>query len=307
MDINVLLKSLSVILTYMIIGVVLSKAGMITGKNRSGFTDFCLKVTLPCMVFKSFLGDMTADMIKEGAAVLFISSGVCVFAWLIGGFIYKFADPGKRSIMKFTLLVGNIGFIGLPLVSSAFGEMGTFYGSFYLISNVVFNWSVGIAFLSPDQKGAALIKKVVTNPGIIGVVLGVGRMLLGIQVPYTVETVVVSLGSITGPLGIILIGTILAECDIKSVFEKDVLYLAATKLILLPAALWAFMKLFGVMLDVGHEAYMVLMMLTAMPAGATTAILAESYKQDHIFASKTVFATTVLCLATIPVMTMLIG
>ncbi|MBQ2692027.1 MAG: AEC family transporter, partial [Clostridia bacterium] len=213
MDINVLLKSLSVILTYMIIGVVLSKTGMITGKNRSGFTDFCLKVTLPCMVFKSFLGDMTADMIKEGAAVLFISSGVCVFAWLIGGFIYKFAEPGKRSIMKFTLLVGNIGFIGLPLVSSAFGEMGTFYGSFYLISNVVFNWSVGIAFLSPDQKGAALIKKVVTNPGIIGVVLGVGRMLLGIQVPYTVETVVVSLGSITGPLGIILIGTILAECD----------------------------------------------------------------------------------------------
>ena len=55
-------------------------------------------------------------------------------------------------------------------------------------------------------------------------------------------------------------------------------------------------------MNVGHEAYMVLMMLTAMPAGATTAILAESYKQDHIFASKAVFATTVLCLITVPIM-----
>lgn len=304
-SISALLRSLSVILTYIVIGVVLSKRGIITDKNRQSFIDFVIKITLPCMVFKSFLGDMTAQMIKEGALVLAISSGVCIFAWVAGLFIYKFAEPKKRSIMKFSLLVGNIGFIGMPLIAETFGDIGTFYGSFYLISNVVFNWSVGIAFLAPDVKGKDLVKKVAFNPGIIGVVLGVGRMLLGIKLPYTAVTVVTALGNMTAPLGIILIGAILAGCEFKTVFQKDVIYASLTKLIMLPACLWVFLKIFGGVLNVGPEAYNVLMILTGMPAGATTAILAESYGQDYQFASKMVFVTTVFCLVTVPVMAMI--
>lgn len=302
----VLLRAQSVIITYIIIGVVLSRTGLITEKNRGSFTDFTLKVTLPCMVFRSFLGDMTPQMIKEGAGVLFISSAVCVFAWIIGCFLFRFAEPKKQSIMKFSLLVGNVGFVGLPLVASAFGETGTFYGSFYLISNVAFNWSLGIAFLSPGVKGKTLAKKVLLNPGIIAVILGVGRMLTGVQLPYTVTAVVNSLGGITAPLGIIIIGSILAGCDIKTVFQKDVLYTAAMKLIFLPLCLWVFMAFFGERFGIGQEAYTVLMVLTAMPAGATTAILAQGYGQDHVFASKTVFVTTVLSLVTVPLLAVFI-
>lgn len=301
---SALIEALAVVILYIAIGILLNKSGMITSKNRSGFTDFCLKVTLPCMVFKSFLGDMTAEMLKDGASVLLLSAGVHVFAWAVGGLLYKGFPDNKKSIMKFALLVGNVGFVGLPLVSTAFGEMGSFYGSFYLISNVVFNWSVGIAFLSSGQKGSALIKKVCLNPGIIGTVLGVGRMLLGIALPAPVTTVITSLGGVTAPLGIILIGTILAECDVKSVFEKDVLYYAVTKLVMLPAVLWVCLKLSGIALN--EAAYMVLMILTAMPAGTTTAILAEGYGQDHIFASKAVFVTTVLSLVTVPLMAAII-
>ncbi|MBQ5761131.1 MAG: AEC family transporter, partial [Clostridia bacterium] len=60
----------------------------------------------------------------------------------------------------------------------------------------------------------------------------------------------------------------------------------------------------GIVLD--EAAYMVLMILTAMPAGTTTAILAEGYGQDHIFASKAVFVTTVLSLVTVPLMAAII-
>ena len=116
MDINVLLKSLSVILTYMIIGVVLSKTGMITGKNRSGFTDFCLKVTLPCMVFKSFLGDMTADMIKEGAVVIDVGMNRLDNGKLCGDVEYESAEkkasyitpvPGGVGPMTIAMLMKN--------------------------------------------------------------------------------------------------------------------------------------------------------------------------------------------------------
>ena len=73
---------------------------------------------------------------------------------------------------------------------------------------------------------------------------------------------------------------------------------------MLPAVLWVALKLSGIVLD--EAAYMVLMILTAMPAGTTTAILAEGYGQDHIFASKAVFVTTVLSLVTVPLMAAII-
>ena len=57
-----LLKAQSVIIVYILIGVLLSKKGMITYKSRGAFTDFVIKVTLPCMVFSSFMGEMTGDM-----------------------------------------------------------------------------------------------------------------------------------------------------------------------------------------------------------------------------------------------------
>jgi len=301
---SALLNSLAVIITYMLIGYLLCRIGMITDRNRQSFIDFVIKVTLPCMVFKSFLGDMTAQMLRDGAAVLVISSGVCLFAWIVGPFVFPKGPDTKRSIMKFALLVGNIGFVGLPLVTDTFGEAGSFYGSFYLISNVVFNWSVGIAFLSPGLKGKDLIKKVLLNPGIIGVVLGVGRMLLRIPLPQTAVTVVTALGSMTGPMGIILIGAILAGCDPRSVFEKDVLYTTFMKLVALPLCLFAFKVLTRGVLPLNDAAWGVLMVLTAMPAGATTAILAENYGQDHLFASKVTFATTVFSLVTVPLAAM---
>ena len=296
-----LLKAQSVIIVYILIGMLLSKKGMITYKSRGAFTDFVIKVTLPCMVFSSFMGEMTGDMLKEGASVLFISSGVCIFAWIAGIFIFRKAESRKRSIMKFALLVGNIGFVGMPLVAQVYGEQGSFYGSFYLISNVAFNWSVGIAFLSPGEKGAALVKKVLLNPGIIGVTLGMARMLFNISLPYTAETVIRALGGITSPMGIILVGTILGECRLGDIFDKSVLYTCFCKFIALPLCLMAFLWASGLGVSLAPAAVGVLMVMTAMPAGATTAILAESYGQDEVFASKTVFATTLLSLATAPI------
>ena len=84
---SALIQALAVVILYISIGILLNKLGMISAKNRSGFTDFCLKVTLPCMVFKSFLGDMTGEMLKAGASVLLLSAGVHIFAWLVGGLL----------------------------------------------------------------------------------------------------------------------------------------------------------------------------------------------------------------------------
>ncbi len=304
---KVLFSAQSAIVLYILIGVFLRKRGIITTETRQSFINFVIKVALPCMIMNSFLKEMTAQQLRDGALVLALSSAVCIFAWGAGILLYRGFPAERRSVMKFSLLVGNVGFAGLPLVASIYGQEALFYGSFYLISNVVFNWSVGIAFLTAaDFKGQ--VKNVLTNPGIIAVCLGIIRTLLGIKLPQAVVTVIGGLGGITAPLGIILMGTILAECDIKSVFSRDVIYATTMKLLALPAVT-ALALTFGQragLWNLSPLAYGVLVVITGMPAGVTTPILAEKYGQDHIFASQVVFLTTVMSLATLPLIVMLL-
>ena len=68
----------------------------------------------------------------------------------------------------------------------------------------------------------------------------------------------------------ILIGAMLVGVEWKKLVEPVILYLAAVRLVLLPLAALFFLKL----LHVDHLVTGVSLVLTGMPAGTTTALLA---------------------------------
>lgn len=69
------------------------------------------------------------------------------------------------------------------------------------------------------------------------------------------------------------------------------------RLVLIPLSALIICKIFGL-------AYMetgVVLLLSGMPAGTTTAILASKYDGDYIFASKTIVFSTVISIITISI------
>jgi hypothetical protein len=94
-----------------------------------------------------------------------------------------------------------------------------------------------------------------------------------------------------------VIGMILADADWKALFDKEVLCYSLLRLVLMPLVLYV------VCLALGLPALVtgVCVILTAMPAGATTSILASKYGCDEIFATKLVVASTILSMISIPV------
>jgi predicted permease len=99
----------------------------------------------------------------------------------------------------------------------------------------------------------------------------------------------------------LIIGGFLAEIDLKSVITKDALSYSALRLLLIPLAVFGLTSL----LHVDKVLAGSVILLTAMPAGSTTAILAAKYGGDAAFASKIIFVSTVLSLITIPVFSLL--
>jgi len=95
----------------------------------------------------------------------------------------------------------------------------------------------------------------------------------------------------------IVIGSILSDVRLSEVFEKAGIYYSALRLLVLPAAIYAVLRL----LKLDPLVTGVIVILAAMPAGSTTAMLAQKYDQDPIFASKLVFTSTLLSLVTLPI------
>jgi predicted permease len=103
-------------------------------------------------------------------------------------------------------------------------------------------------------------------------------------------------------MAMVIVGAILTEVDWRTVLDGGLFYLAFVRLIFLPVFLLFIMQLFGV----PQELRGVCVIMTAMPVGTTTAILAAKYGADDQYGSKAIFITTVLSLITVPVLTMFI-
>ena len=289
----------TVLFIYLAVGFFCRKRGIFTDEARDKLTDFVVLVTLPCMIFESFNMAFSLEALKQGATAVVIAAGMACVALLLGKVLYNRFPYEEKSILQYGTLVSNSGFAGLPVVSGAYGDEGLFLGSLFIIPTRILMWSAGISlFTQADSKNA--FKKVMTNPGIIAVEIGLVRMFLQLPLPHFVDTAVDNLGACTSPLAMALVGAILADVPLKTVIDLRGFYLVAVRQLLLPGLCLAILTLLGVdPLTVG-----VSVALTGMPIGSTTAILAQKYGANAQFASKCVFLSTLTSLVTVPILTL---
>ena len=289
----------TVLFIYMAVGFGCRKAGIFNDVARDKLTDFVVFVTLPCMIFESFNMAFSLESLKQGALALLIAVGMSCVALLLGKVLYNRFPYEEKSILQYGTLVSNSGFAGLPVVSGAYGDEGLFLGSLFIIPTRILMWSAVISlFTRADAKKA--VKKVLLNPGIIAVEVGLVRMLFQIPLPHFVDTAVDNLGGCTSPMAMALVGAILVDVPLKTVFDLKSFYLVAVRQFLLPGICLAALRLLHVdPLTIG-----VSVVITGMPIGSTTAILAQKYVADAKFASKCVFISTLTSLVTVPILTL---
>ncbi|MBQ8648313.1 MAG: AEC family transporter [Oscillospiraceae bacterium] len=288
----------SVLFVYMLVGWGCRKSGLLKAEARPAFTEFVVNIALPCMIFNSFQTGLTAEDMKQGALALLIATVVATAALLIGRIAYNWVQPRERCILQYGTLVSNAGFAGLPVIESAYGAEGLFLGSLAIIPTRILMWSAGISLFT-EAPLKQRVKNVLLNPGIIAVELGLIKMFTGLTLPGFLNKSVTALGGCTTPLAMAIVGMILADVDVRSVLEPKAFLLTAVRQIALPFALLAVLKALAVdPLTLG-----VSVVLTGMPIGSTTAILAAKYGADAEFGSKCVFISTLASLITVPILT----
>jgi predicted permease len=281
---------------YLAVGYVLRRKKAISDETRLTLSNLVLYIMLPCLVFESFNMDISIGQLLAASVFLLVSLCVCVFSYVLGKLIYFKFPAQKRTIMQYGTLIPNSVFAGLPIIRSAYGALGLFYASVFIIPLRIFMWSAGISmFCDADFK--TKFKSVILNPGIIAVVLGLLRLLLHIPLPSFIDTALINIGDCTTALSMMIVGMVLSDIDPRRVFEFGCFFSSFIRLVFLPVLLLLSLKLIGFNPVMTGTA----VILAGMPFGSTTAILAQRYGADSEFASKCIFISTVLSLFTIPV------
>ena len=295
-----MLTTQALMFIYILIGVIISKTKILKPEGRSSYIGLLIYVTLPCMILNAFMQDVSmAELISAGQAML-LSAGCCLMSWLLGKLLWRKETTERRAVLEFATMFSNAGNAGLPIVSLVFGTTGVFYASFYLIPIRVLMWTVGVSLFITGEKKSRL-KTLLLNPSLLAVFIGLPLMLMRVKLPTVLSTAISNVGSMTGPLSMIIIGASLADMKPRDMLEKDVFLVSGVRLILVPMLAMVVMRLLGVQ----PLLWQVAVTLLAMPAAANTAILAEMYGRDHTFAAKCVFISTILSFITVPCLTLL--
>ncbi len=278
------------------VGVILRKVDVLPKQGTAILTDLVIYLVLPCNIINSFFIEFNLEVLKNFIIILLISCLIQFGCLILSNTLYNRQTPGIKKVLQYGTVCSNAGFMGNPIAEGVFGSSGLILASIYLIPQRIVMWSAGVSYFteSPDRK--TVIKKVVTHPCIVAVYIGLLIMIFQIPLPVFMENTIKNISGCTTTLSMILIGTILAEVNIKTIMNKTTVYYAFIRLILIPLMVFAALRIF----QISSLLTGVSVLLAGMPAGSTTAILAAKYEGDSIFATKCVVFTTLLSLITIP-------
>ena len=259
---------------------------------------------VPCVIIKSFQIELTEEV--RNGFLMAVAAAVLVHFCLLGlSFLFRRALH-LTGVERASALYSNAGNLIIPLVTAMLGEEWIIYASAFICVQQFFLWTHGQATLSGER--GVNWKKLFLNVNLISIVLGLLLMLLHIWLPDILMSAVNSMAGAIGPVSMIMLGMLLAEADLKAILTNRRVYLISLlRLIVTPLLLLFVLKLAGFTGWVadGKTILYITFMAMITPAATTITQLAQLHRNQPEYASAINVMTTLLCMATMPLMTVI--
>lgn len=300
---NVLTAFTQVVILFLIamVGLVCHKTGIYTEKASRLTTNLLFYIVAPAIIIRSFLGmeyskDALSGLLKALLGGIFFH----IVGMLFAKFLFNKGDKDTACIFKYACCYGNVGYMALPLAQAVLGDEGVFYCSVILVPFNILSFTHGVNVMNKKNENEKFnLKKLLINPGVIGVAVGLPLFLLQVKLPEIIYAPVSYIADLNTPLAMVMFGTYLAAADWKTIFsDKRIFVSAIVKIILIPLITIGALKLFGF----GGTLLVACVLSASAPTANNTVMFAAKYDRDTVTASKVTAFVSILSILTMPVM-----
>ena len=288
----ILIKQILVMLAMMSIGVVLYKIKAVDEAGVAQLSNIALYVATPCVVLRALAIPFDAEKISTGMVVMLFFLIIFFVSIVVG----RFGCGKVDRIGTFAVVFSNSGFVGIPLIEGILGSEYVFYVTMTMVAGTLTFWTYGVYLMSGD-KNEVSIKKILTNPNLIAVVVGLALFFAPVELPYVAAQVINGMANMNTGLGMVILGATLGASNIGLMIADTRLYKAiALRLVAVPLVCIPILML----MPVPFEVRMVMMIIAAAPAASATSMLALKYGGDYSYGTGLAIGTTIVSMITMP-------
>ena len=292
-----------------------------------GMCSLLLNVLIPVLVFSNAVDGADRAQLASNWGVMLLTAVmyallILVF-WLVAELLRL---KGSRShVFQASLIFGNAGFIGIPLIMALWPQNGAIYVALMSIIDQTLLWTYGVWLCEPVAEAAGdaasdyspavtrpsfgirvlgLLKRFV-NPAFIGVMLALILILLGVKVPDIILKPLHTIGNMATPMSLIYLGGLFALTKWWGVLKRYELYVGlVAKMIAFPLAFYALLTaLTGALpqLPITHDMVLMITVIAGLPTMTTIAMFTGRKNNMPEYAVGFVLVSTLFSLASLTI------
>lgn len=290
----IITEQVAVMLLLIAAGYLTVKAKWLAAAGISDLNNILLYLIMPLMVIELLSTPYQAEHTRNLLWALLFAIAAHLLGIVLSTFFFRREEADAKAVYRAAAVLSNSGFMSIPLVAKLVGPEGTLYLVPYLLIFYLMTWTFGIRVMEPQNKRPSW-RKLLMNPTIIAIVIGLIMYLSRITLPSVVREVVLSLAATNTPFAMLLIGAQIALMKPSFKPQAGIWKLIALRNIIIP------LILLPLILLVSSDKALIygVIIPAAAPTAATVVMFATRFKRDVRLATETLFHTTIWSILTL--------
>lgn len=302
----VILEKMALLVIMLALGYLCVKLKLVGPEFNKGLNKLVINILLVGLILGSVinkdLGMSRSDMLFC-LGMMTIMQVLCLVIGVLARRLpgLKNGDGGVYALL---IAFSNLGFIGVPVIASVYGDSAVFLVS---LGNIPFNillYTVGILLLQDDGSRQKIDIKRMINVPIIATFAATVIFLFNIPMPTLIEDAANMLSDACVPLSMMCVGLSLGNVSLKKTIMNPRIYIVNfLRLIVCPLLVWLIMRVFvsdPVMLGS-------IVIVAACPPAVVCTIVAMENGRDGVESSELICLGTLLSMVTIPLLISVLG
>lgn len=307
MNAGMIAKQMLILFLMMAAGYMAYKCRFVSPEGAKSLSSIIINIFNPCLIISGVLNKEIAYSGRMVAENLVLVAVFFVLLIVLSKIFTRFMNLDAQEVNCYRLMMifPNLGFMGIPLVRSLYGEESVIFVAFYIVGYnlLVYSYGILLAMGAGTGEKRPLPLKKLCNIGLGACILAILIFAFHIKVTETAGTFINGMGNAAVPLSMMTVGIMVAQSELKTLItDKKQLVFSFISLLVIPLLCIPLLHL----LPIDPMSYGIFILLAAMPVGSVVMMVEKEYGvTDGQISARSIALTSVISVITIPIVTMI--